>query len=72
MTEIVGEIALASAGRSSGIDQINEAITAADGMSRQNAALVRESGIGCQIDEDAGREAGRAGQVFKLAHNRGA
>jgi methyl-accepting chemotaxis protein len=43
VTDIMGEIAAASSEQSSGIDQINNAITSMDEVTQQNAALVEEA-----------------------------
>jgi len=43
VSDIVAEIAAASAEQSSGIDQVNTAITQLDDMTQQNAALVEEA-----------------------------
>ncbi|WP_460829554.1 methyl-accepting chemotaxis protein, partial [Massilia agilis] len=43
VTDIIGEIADASAEQTSGIDQVNQAITAMDHATQQNAALVEQS-----------------------------
>ena len=43
VTDIIGEISAAAAEQSSGISQINSAVTQLDQMTQQNAALVEES-----------------------------
>lgn len=43
VTDIMGEIAAASAEQSTGIDQVNNAITSMDEVTQQNAALVEEA-----------------------------
>ena len=43
VTDIMGEIAAASTEQSSGIDQVNHAITSMDEVTQQNAALVEEA-----------------------------
>jgi len=43
VTDIMGEIAAASIEQSSGIDQVNNAITSMDEVTQQNAALVEEA-----------------------------
>ncbi|HPV32652.1 MAG TPA: methyl-accepting chemotaxis protein, partial [Methylotenera sp.] len=43
VTDIMGEIAAASSEQSSGIDQVNNAITSMDEVTQQNAALVEEA-----------------------------
>lgn len=43
VTDIMGEISAASAEQSSGIDQVNRAVTQMDGVTQQNAALVEQA-----------------------------
>ena len=43
VTDIVGEIAAASEEQSSGIQQVNHAVTQMDGVTQQNAALVEQA-----------------------------
>ena len=43
VTDIMGEIAAASSEQSTGIDQVNNAITSMDEVTQQNAALVEEA-----------------------------
>ncbi|MFA6041235.1 MAG: methyl-accepting chemotaxis protein, partial [Methylophilus sp.] len=43
VTDIMGEISAASSEQSSGIDQVNHAITSMDEVTQQNAALVEEA-----------------------------
>ncbi|MCF8210110.1 MAG: MCP four helix bundle domain-containing protein [Rhodoferax sp.] len=43
VSDIVGEIALASREQSAGIGQINQAVTELDGVTQQNAALVEQT-----------------------------
>ena len=43
VTDIMGEIAAASAEQSAGIDQVNNAITSMDEVTQQNAALVEQA-----------------------------
>jgi methyl-accepting chemotaxis protein len=43
VTEIIGEIAAASAEQTAGIEQVNQAIAAMDQATQQNSALVEES-----------------------------
>ncbi|MEO0365595.1 MAG: methyl-accepting chemotaxis protein [Pseudomonadota bacterium] len=45
VTDIVGEIAAASAEQSTGIQQVNNAITQMDELTQQNAALVEEAAV---------------------------
>ena len=43
VTDIMGEISAASSEQSSGIDQVNTAITSMDEVTQQNAALVEQA-----------------------------
>ncbi len=45
VTDIVGEIAAASAEQAQGIEQVNSAITQMDELTQQNAALVEEAAV---------------------------
>nr|WP_307727826.1 methyl-accepting chemotaxis protein [Massilia sp. TS11] len=63
---IVGEIALASREQSQGIEQINQAISAMDQTTQQNAAMVeRAAAAAGSLDEQAGQLA-EAVSIFKL------
>ncbi len=67
VSDIVSEISAASAEQSTGIDEINRAITQMDEVTQQNAALVEEAAAASQaLQEQAGRLAEVVG-VFKLA-----
>jgi methyl-accepting chemotaxis protein len=56
VTDIIGEITAASAEQSSGLGQINGAVTQLDQMTQQNAALVEESAAAAEsLREQAGR-----------------
>ncbi len=56
VTDIMGEIAAASAEQSSGIEQVNQAITQMDEVTQQNAALVEEAAAAAEsLQEQAGR-----------------
>ena len=69
VTDIVSEISAASAEQSTGIDEINRAITQMDEVTQQNAALVEEAAAASQsLQEQAGNLASVVG-AFKLAHD---
>lgn len=79
VTDIVGEIAIASNEQSTGIEEINKAITQMDEVTQQNAALVQEaSSAAYSLNEQAERlsqaisifkvSAGSATAVRKAAH----
>jgi len=48
VTDIVGEIASASQEQSTGIEQVNQAVTQMDQVTQQNAALVEEASAAAQ------------------------
>ncbi len=52
VTDIMGEIAAASAEQSRGIEQVNQAITQMDEVTQQNAALVEEAAAASKSLED--------------------
>ena len=67
VTDIVSEISAASVEQSTGIEEINRAITQMDEVTQQNAALVEEAAAASQsLQEQAARLAGVVG-AFKLA-----
>jgi aerotaxis receptor len=67
VTELVNHIASASSEQSSGIGQINEAVTTLDHMTQQNAALVEQSTASAEsLREQAVRLVDVVG-VFKLS-----
>ena len=67
VTDLIGEITSASLEQSSGIGQVNDAITQMDQATQQNAALVEESAAAAaSLKEQAGKLA-EAVAVFKLA-----
>jgi methyl-accepting chemotaxis protein len=69
VTDIVSEISAASAEQSTGIDEINRAITQMDEVTQQNAALVEEAAAASQsLQEQASKLASVVG-AFKLAHD---
>jgi methyl-accepting chemotaxis protein len=70
VTQIVGDIAVASREQSEGIDQVNTAIAQMDQVTQQNAALVEEAAAAtASLQEQAG-ELTRAVSVFKIdAHD---
>ena len=71
VTDIVSEISAASAEQSTGIDEINRAITQMDEVTQQNAALVEEAAAASQsLQEQAGKLASVVG-TFKLGHDQG-
>ncbi|KAF1047859.1 MAG: Methyl-accepting chemotaxis protein I [Herbaspirillum frisingense] len=66
VTDIVGEITAASHEQSTGIEEINRAITQMDEVTQQNAALVEEAAAAAQsLQDQAGRLSEVVG-VFKI------
>ena len=54
VSDIIGEIAVASEEQSSGITQVNQAVTQMDQMTQQNAALVEEAAAASEsMDEES-------------------
>ncbi len=66
VTDIMSEIAGASLEQSSGIEQINQAITQMDDMTQQNAALVEEAAAAAESLQDQAGQLAQAVSVFKL------
>jgi methyl-accepting chemotaxis protein len=66
VTDIMGEIANASAEQSAGIEQVNLSIIEMDSMTQQNAALVEEAAAAAQSLQDQAGELGRVVSIFKL------
>jgi methyl-accepting chemotaxis protein len=66
VTDIMGEITTASHEQTSGIEQINQAVTQMDQVTQQNAALVEEAAAASQsLQEEAG-DLSRVVSVFRL------
>lgn len=67
VTDIMGEIAAASQEQSSGIDQVNLAVSQMDQVTQQNASLVEQAAAAAaSLEEQAGHLAA-AVSVFKLS-----
>jgi len=66
VTDIIAEIAAASREQSSGIEQVNQAITQMDHVTQQNAALVEQSAAAAESMEQQARELAHAVAVFKI------
>ncbi|MEF9387024.1 methyl-accepting chemotaxis protein [Ralstonia solanacearum species complex bacterium KE056] len=67
VTDIMGEISAGSAEQSTGIEQINEAVTQMDDVTQQNAALVEQAAAAAQALEEQADELRRAVSVFRVA-----
>ena len=66
VTQIVGEIAVASREQSDGIDQVNTAIVQMDQVTQQNAALVEEAAAATQSLQDQANELTQTVSIFKI------
>jgi len=66
VTQIVGEIAVASREQSDGIDQVNQAVAQMDQVTQQNAALVEEAAAATQSLQDQAAELQQTVSVFKI------
>ena len=66
VTQIVGEIAVASREQSEGIDQVNTAIVQMDQVTQQNAALVEEAAAATQSLQDQADELTQTVSIFKI------
>jgi len=66
VTDIMSDIASASAEQSAGIAQVNTSIIEMDSMTQQNAALVEEAAAAAQSLQDQAAELARVVSIFKL------
>jgi methyl-accepting chemotaxis protein len=66
VADIVGEIASASREQSTGIAQINQAVTQLDGVTQQNAALVEETSAASNSLQEQAHELAKLAASFKL------
>jgi methyl-accepting chemotaxis protein len=67
VTDIVGEISAASHEQSTGIEQINQAITQMDEVTQQNAALVEQAAAAAQSLQEQAGNLSQAVSIFKLS-----
>ncbi|MNN64528.1 Methyl-accepting chemotaxis protein IV [compost metagenome] len=67
VTDIMGEISAASAEQSSGIEQVNQAVTQMDTVTQQNAALVEEAAAAAGSLEEQAQRLKEAVATFRLA-----
>jgi methyl-accepting chemotaxis protein len=67
VTDIMSDIAAASAEQSAGIEQVNLSIIEMDGMTQQNAALVEQAAASFQSLQDQAAELQRVVSIFKLS-----
>ena len=68
VTDIMAEIASASAEQTVGIEQVNEAITQMDGVTQQNAALVEEAAAAAGSLQDQAAQLAQLVSVFNVGH----
>ena len=68
VTDIVGEISAASQEQSTGLEEINRAITQMDEVTQQNAALVEQAAASAQALQDQSRHLSTVVSVFKVPH----
>jgi methyl-accepting chemotaxis protein len=66
VTDIMAEITAASNEQSSGIEQVNHALTEMDGVTQQNAALVEQAAAAAAALEDQANSLAQVVSVFRL------
>jgi methyl-accepting chemotaxis protein len=66
VTNIMAEISAASYEQSSGIDQINQAVTQMDNVTQQNAAMVEQAAAAAESLEDQARQLTQMVGTFKV------
>ncbi len=69
VSDIISEIAAASQEQSSGIDQVNKAVTQMDEVTQQNAALVEEAAAASEALDDQARQLEDLMAFFKVSDN---
>ncbi|WP_293007544.1 methyl-accepting chemotaxis protein, partial [Nitrosomonas sp.] len=67
VAEIMSEITAASQEQSSGIAQVNQAVTQMDEVTQQNAALVEEAAASAESLENQAKDLTGAISIFKVA-----
>ena len=67
VTDIMAEIAAASQEQTSGIEQVNQAITQMDQTTQQNAALVEEAAAAAESMQEQAQSLTKAVAIFKLS-----
>jgi methyl-accepting chemotaxis protein len=67
VTDLIGEITSATMEQSSGIGQVNQAVTHLDQMTQQNAALVEQSAAAAQSLKEQADRLAQAVAMFKLS-----
>jgi len=66
VADIISEIAAASAEQTTGIDQVNQAVTSMDEVTQQNAALVEEAAAAAESLLEQANQLSEVVSVFKL------
>jgi methyl-accepting chemotaxis protein len=66
VTDIMGEISMASREQEMGIEQINGAVSEMDTVTQQNAALVEEAAAAAQSLQDQAARLSEVVSVFRL------
>jgi methyl-accepting chemotaxis protein len=66
VTDIMGEIMVASLEQTSGIEQVNQAITQMDQVTQQNAALVEQAAAAAQSMQDQAANLSQVVSIFRL------
>ncbi len=66
ITEIMADIATASAEQGAGIEQVNQAVTQMDDMTQQNAALVEQTAAASASLQDQAESLVKAMSIFEL------
>ena len=66
VTDIMGEISMASAEQSSGVSQVGEAVTQMDRATQQNAALVEESAAAAESMKQQAQQLVQAVAAFRI------
>ncbi|MHB1176180.1 MAG: methyl-accepting chemotaxis protein [Sulfuriferula sp.] len=69
VTDIMGEITAASQEQTSGIEQINQAVSQMDEVTQQNAALVEEAAAASESLHDQASNLAQVVSIFKLSGN---
>ena len=67
VTDIMGEIAAASAEQTAGIDQINKAVSQMDQVTQQNASLVEEAAAASEVLQEQAGALARTVSLFNLS-----
>lgn len=66
VSDIISEIAAASSEQTTGIDQVNQAVTSMDEVTQQNAALVEEAAAAAESLLDQANNLAEVVSIFKL------